>query len=132
VLIRQKVPNPLKPKTKLSKGYTSNLITRIFFKKHIGSHFHFTFHLLEWIKKHPNKTYEDAINFWNYQNKNKEKFKKIYAETNRFEYNNFIKKMADQGYSLKQIIKLWEKHKRIRNVKCNEIVKKIIKLCQKK
>ena len=128
--IPKKVPINLTPDTKLSEGYICNLITRNFFKKHIGDHFHFTYFLNEYVKNNPNKTYQDAINYWNYQYNNPELFKKKYEKTGKFEYNNFMKKYYEdhENASLDNVIKGWNEHKEKRNKKCKKTLQKLLDL----
>ena len=127
-LIPKKVPQKLSLDTKLKEGFTSNLETRNFFKKYTSESFHFTYHLLEFIKSNPNKTYKNAIQFWLNWSKNKDKYKDVYEETGKFQYNNFMRKYKGNGLSLKDITEKWNDHLEKRNKNKQNIIKKILKL----
>ncbi len=128
IKVPNKNPKKITLKTKLKEGWKCNKITRDFFKKHIGQQFHFTYHLNNYAKNNPNKTYDDLIKFWKKQQKNPEKYKKIYEKTGEFEYNNFVKKYFQKypNADMKEIIKKWKEHKKARNKNCMKVIKSIL------
>ena len=98
-------------------NYKNDLKTRFFFKKHIGNHFHFTAHLMKFIKnKHETGkeiTYEDLIKEWKdeYKRKQNPDYKTKIGKT--FEYNQFIRDFFtnNKGKKLSDAIRAWKKIK---------------------
>jgi hypothetical protein len=91
--------------TKIGKNYKSTEILRTFFKSIIGKQFKFTMAFQKFCQNHPNKTYQDAVNFW-YKNKNV-KNKTIPPQ---FEYNTYIRDFmaANKNKKLSEAITCWK------------------------
>lgn len=105
---------PLSPNTLIVFGsYKNDLATRIFLKKLIGNHFHFTVFGHDWIKErwHTENppTYAEFAEFWQHeymQRKNKQQPLKT-----EWAYLNFIRNFIDQypKASKNEILAAWEK-----------------------
>ncbi len=104
--------------TIITNRYTNNEKNRAFFKSIIGPQFHFTTRFMNFCKNNVGKTYQDAIDEWFFEQKEKKegKFKTEIAP--QFEYNRFIRDFYDKpenkGKKLKEAIAAWEKSKRER------------------
>lgn len=128
ILVPSRRPNKISLKTKLSEGVKYDEITRNFFIKHIGKHFHFGYFLNNYMKSNPNKTYGDAIIYYQYIEKNKDKFKKKYEDTNKFQWNNFMKQYRKKhpNASFDEIIEKWNVHKMMRNKNKQLVIKLLL------
>lgn len=91
--------------TKIGKNYKSSEPLRDFFESIIGKQFKFKVAFQSFCQNNPDKTYQDAIDFW-YQNKNV-KPKTIEPQ---FEYNTYIRDFmaANKGDKLSDVIKCWK------------------------
>ena len=98
-------------KTTYVKNYVNNLKTRQFFKKHIGSHFHFTVHLMSFIKKNAGKklTYEDLIKEWKREHIRKKDPNHKRPISKSCEYNQFFRDFfsKEKDRSRKDAIQAW-------------------------
>ncbi|MCX5925423.1 MAG: DUF6434 domain-containing protein [Candidatus Dependentiae bacterium] len=104
---------PLEPKTKILMGaYKNDLNTRMFFKKHIGDHFHFTAFGIDWINERwaqgDPPTYEEFASFWQKEYESR----KIRKATLKKEwaYLNFIQRYSKEHpeCSKAQVIEAWK------------------------
>ena len=104
---------PLQPKTKILMGaYKNDLNTRMFFKKLIGDHFHFTAFGIDWINERWAKgdppTYQEFASFW----ENEYESRKIRKATPKKEwaYLNFIHRYSKEHpeFSKTQVVEAWK------------------------
>lgn len=104
---------PLQPKTKILIGaYKNDLNTRMFFKKLIGDHFHFTAFGIDWINERWAKgdppTYQEFASFWEKEYESR----KIRKATPKKEwaYLNFIQRYSKEHpeFSKAQVIDAWK------------------------
>lgn len=97
--------------TKIGPNYTSSQPLRAFFESIIGKQFRFTVAFQQFCKNNPNKTYQDAIDFW-YKN-TAVKNKKIAPQ---FEYNTYIRDFmaANTDKKLSDAILCWKYKKSLR------------------
>jgi hypothetical protein len=98
-------------------NYKNDAKTRAFFKKQIGSHFHFNVHLINFVKSNKNLTYEGLVQEWLAEEKRRENpnYKtKIHASC---EYNRFIREFfaREKEKNLSDAIAEWKKLKDKRN-----------------
>jgi len=110
------VSYPLDPKTKIVIGaYKNDLATRLFFKKLIGSHFHFTAFGIDWINQQWREgkppTYEEFACFWQKEHEIR-KIQKVMPKK-EWAYLNFIKRSSiEQPHlSKEEITKAWEEER---------------------
>lgn len=101
----------LTKETLLTDSYKNTENVRQFFKKHIGSHFHFTTTFMKWMKKNSGKNLQNAANEWiklNELSKDKSIKTKIAPQ---FEYNSFIRDFlkVNPDMSLIDTIKQWKR-----------------------
>lgn len=91
--------------TKIGENYKSSEPLRDFFESIIGKQFTFTVAFQQFCKTHPEKTYQDAIDFW-YENRNKKTIK----IAPQFEYNTYIRDFmaANKGKKLSEAIACWK------------------------
>lgn len=88
---------PLEPQTDILKGaYKNDLATRLFFKKLIGPHFHFTAFGIDWLNERWQAgnppTYAEFASFWQKENLRRSKTK--IAPKAEWAYINFLQKYA--------------------------------------
>jgi hypothetical protein len=104
---------PLQPKTKILMGaYKNDLNTRMFFKKQIGDHFHFTAFGIDWINERWAKgdppTYQEFASFWEKEYQSR----KIRKATPKKEwaYLNFIQRYSKEHpeFSKAQVVEAWK------------------------
>jgi hypothetical protein len=104
--------------TVITKEYTNNEKNRKFFKSVIGPQFHFTTRFMNFCKNNSGKTYQDAIDEWYVEQKEKKEGKFKIEIAPQFEYNKFIQdfyiKPENKGKKLKDAIEAWQKSKRER------------------
>ncbi|NGX31551.1 MAG: hypothetical protein K940chlam8_00924 [Chlamydiae bacterium] len=98
-------------KTTYIKNYVNDLKTRMFFKKHLGSHFHFTVHLMRFIKENVGEklTYGDLIEEWKKEHKRKKDPNHKRPISKSCEYNQFFRDFfsKEKGRSRKDAIQAW-------------------------
>ena len=82
-----KMPTNFHKDTVIEKGWRSSQALRAFFKKEIGSHFHFNAVMREFIKYEAGKTLGNAIKAWE-ENQNTPREKDIAPQ---FEYNRHMR-----------------------------------------
>ncbi|OGY85661.1 MAG: hypothetical protein A2233_05605 [Candidatus Kerfeldbacteria bacterium RIFOXYA2_FULL_38_24] len=97
--------------TMIGENYKSSEPLRDFFESIIGKQFKFTVVFQQFCKNNPNKTYQDAINFW-HKNRNRKTFK----IAPQFEYNTYIRDFiaANKGKKLSDAILCWKYKKSLR------------------
>jgi hypothetical protein len=104
--------------TIIPKDYTNNEKNRQFFKSIIGPQFHFTVRFMNFCKNNAGKTFQDAIDEWYAEQKEKKEGKYKTVIGPQFEYNRFIRdfycKPENKGKKLKEAIAAWEESKRAR------------------
>lgn len=104
--------------TVITKDYTNNEKNREFFKSIIGAQFHFTVRFMNFCKNNAGKTFQDAIDEWYVEQKEKQEGKYKTVIGPQFEYNRFIRdfyrKPENKGKKLKEAIAAWEESKRAR------------------
>jgi hypothetical protein len=98
-----------KSSTRYTDNYKNTENVRLFFKTHIGAHFHFTTAFMNWVKQNEGRKLNDAIAEWirlQELSRNKD-FKSDIAP--QFEYNRFIRDFlnANPGKCLKDAIARW-------------------------
>lgn len=102
--------------TVITEGYTNKEKNRSFFKSIIGPEFHFPTRFMNFCKNNPGKTYQDAINEWYTEQKEKKAGKYKTEIGPQFEYNKFIRYFyenpANKGKKLTEAIEAWQKSKR--------------------
>lgn len=106
----------LTKETRITDNYKNTENVRLFFKNHIGPHFHFSIAFMKWMKQNIGKTLQEAINEW-IRLYERSKNKSIKTEiAPQFEYNRFIRDFLkdNSGMTLKNAVKHW---KQIRNEK---------------
>lgn len=94
----------------LTENYKSDEIRRAFFKSIIGAHFRFTTGFMQFCKANPQKTYREAVEFWQTEQAAKKNKTQQTVIAPQFEYNQFIRDFltANKGSSLKQAISAWK------------------------
>lgn len=104
--------------TVITKGYTNNEKNRSFFKSIIGPEFHFSTRFMNFCKNNVGKTYQDAIDEWHLEQKEKKAGNYKTEIGPQFEYNKFIRSFyenpANKGKKLNEAIETWQKSKRER------------------
>lgn len=118
---------PLHPDTLILKGhYKSDLKTRLFFKKIIGNHFHFTAFGLDWIRQHwlagKPPTYQQFADFWHKENQRRQK--ENAQPKQEWAYLNFIQRYLDKHPQAKrtEIAKKWKEERKIQTAKVLELL----------
>ena len=105
----------LRPET-LVVNYKSDDGTRDFFKRNIGPHFHFTYHLNQYRLANTNLTYGDLIREWvaEYARRQDPKYRAPIASHG--EYNRYIRDYfsdeRNKGKSLRDAVASWNAAKR--------------------
>jgi hypothetical protein len=110
----------LKPDARMLKGnYKNDLATRLFFKKLIGSHFHFTAFGIDWLNEQwmqgKPPTYQDFADMW--QSEYERRLKNPAAAKTEWAYINFVQNLAEKHPELgrEMVHAAWhverEKHK---------------------
>lgn len=113
---------PLAPTTQMLKGsYKNDLKTRLFLKKLIGNHFHFTAFGIDWLNDRWMEgnppTYQEFAHMW--QGEHEKRKKMPAAPKEEWAYINFIQKTLQNSPELSResVIDAWErerqKHKAI-------------------
>ena len=109
--------NTLRPETPVV-NYKSDDRTRAFFKRYIGPHFQFTYHLNQYRLANANLTYADLIREWvaEYERRQNPKYRAPIASHG--EYNRYVRDyFSDQrnkGKSLPDAVASWNAAKRRR------------------
>ena len=110
---------PLAPKILMLKGaYKNDLKTRLFFKKLIGEHFHFTAYGLDWLNERWQKgkppTYRQFADMW--QKEYIERKNKRVAPKEEWAYISFVQKLLNcfPDSSRTEIMTAW-KNERIKH-----------------
>lgn len=92
-------------------NYKNDTITRQFFKKHIGNHFHFNSYLRKFTNKKPIEkiTYGDLINGWIAEEARKKAPNYKANIDKQFQYNQFIHDffINEEHKTLQDAIKAW-------------------------
>jgi len=107
---------PLSVSTIITEDYRSSQENRAFFTSIIGPRFHFTTRFMQFCKNNVGKTYQDAIDEW--YSEEREKRDPTYQTTiaPQFEYNqhirDYLRTYPDK--TLKDAIDVWNKHKKRR------------------
>jgi hypothetical protein len=105
-------------KTVICEGYTNNEKNREFFKSIIGPQFHFTTRFMNFCKNNVGKTYQDAVDEWYREQREKKQGKYKTVIGPQFEYNRFVRefyaKPDNKGKRLQDAIEAWRKSKRER------------------
>lgn len=123
---------PLKPSTKILYGsYKNDLVTRLFFKKLIGEHFHFTAFGLDWIKERWMEenppTYAEFADFWQQEHlarkQQKAQPKKEWALITFVQ--GYVQKHPDASGA--EIRSAWKKERDKQVAYAHELLKKVIK-----
>lgn len=122
---------PLQPKTKIVIGaYKNDLDTRMFFKKLIGDHFHFTAFGIDWInerwKKGDPPTYQEFALFWEKEYESR-KIQKVKPKK-EWAYLNFVQQCLKEHpeFSKAQVIKAWKFERNSNVEKAKMILKKAL------
>ena len=107
----QKATLPITKETIIGIEYRSYKEKKEFMKSVIGSHFHFTIHLLDYVKRYSGvKKYADLINEWYLEQERKKDPDFIKEISPQFEYNiyirDFLKDNPDK--SKKEAIEYWK------------------------
>lgn len=107
---------PLSVHTIITEDYTSSQANRAFFTSSIGPRFHFTTRFMQFCKDNVGKTYQDAIDEW--YSEEREKKNPTYKTTisPQFEYNQHIRDFmqANPDKTLKDAIDAWNELKKQR------------------
>lgn len=100
---------PITPDALIPEGYKNDEYHREFFKKEIGEHFKFNVPFMNWMKKHPGKTYRDAIEEWNRIYKVKRSGKKTEISS-QFQYNQYTRDFYSVNPDAKRgdVIRCWK------------------------
>lgn len=108
---------PLKPDTLILKGsYKNDEATRLFFKRLIGEHFHFTAFGQDWIKERWLKgrppTYKEFANFW--QKEYEARKNKKAEPKEEWAFLNFTQRFLERNPKAErsEIAKEWEKERK--------------------
>ncbi|MCE3269145.1 MAG: hypothetical protein K0R49_1397 [Burkholderiales bacterium] len=92
-------------------NYRNNAITRQFFKKYIGNHFHFNSYLRKFAKEKPIEkiTYGDLINGWIAEEARKKDPNYKITIDKQFQYNQFIQDffIHEKGKTQQDAINAW-------------------------
>ena len=120
---------PLSKDTLILKGaYKNDLKTRLFFKKLIGKHFHFTAFGLDWIMEQWLKgkppTYQEFAHMWQYQYEQAK-----LAPKKEWAYINFIQNLIKQHPNLSKTDQLnaWKQEQAKQKKVVDSILKNLIK-----
>lgn len=113
---------PLSAQTLILKGaYKNDLKTRLFFKKLIGPHFHFTAFGLDWIRQRwlagKPPTYQQFADFWH--NENQRRKKENVQPKQEWAYLSFIQRYLAKHPNAKraEIAKKWKEERKIQTAK---------------
>jgi hypothetical protein len=94
-------------------NFTCSELYRNFFKEHIGRHFHFTAHMIQYRKRHPNLTFRQYITEWQSEHVRRRDttYKPVIMESTQ--YNQYIRDFfaANPGKSLPDAILCWKYRK---------------------
>lgn len=122
---------PLAPKTLMLKdAYKNDLETRLFFKKLIGDHFHFTAYGIDWLNERWQKgkppTYREFADMW--QKEYIERKSKRAAPKEEWAYISFVQDFLDHcpNSSRTKIMTAWKNER----IKHRDFVYKICERCQ--
>lgn len=95
----------------ITTAYASSQAVRAFFTAQIGPHFRFSVGLMRFCRENPDKTFGEAVAYW--QKEHERKGDPAYQSeiAPQFEYNQYIRdfKQNNPGASLKEAIRAWQK-----------------------
>lgn len=121
---------PLKPDSKILHGsYKNDLVTRLFIKKLVGPHFHFTAFGQDWIMEQwlagKPPTYQQFAKAWEQQYQKQKKEKNITRD--EWAYLKFIQTYLDKHPKTPrtELMKLWKEEKEKKESKMLKILNKI-------
>lgn len=126
---QKKKEYPLEPKTLILKGsYKNDLQTRLFFKKLIGEHFHFTAFGIDWIndrwmQSNP-PTYQEYADMW--QKEYARRKEEGSTPKEEWAYINFIQKyvVIHPQASRQEGLDAWEKERMKHKKRVSELLRK--------
>lgn len=95
------------------KNYNNDAVTRQFFVKHIGGHFHFNAYLRQFTNKNnimPGLTYGDLVKGWLTEESKRANPHYKSSIDKQFEYNQFVREFFanEKGKSHADVIKAWK------------------------
>lgn len=126
-------PQPLKLSSLiLHGGYKNDLATRTFFKKIIGSHFHFTAYGIDWIEErwlasNP-PTYQEFVDYWT-EETNRRKNQKVDPK-DEWRFIRFVQEMNNKSPNIPhdEIMRAWKQEQTKQAATVLALLKNILKL----